>query len=172
MNLIAGNLCSLLAMITDSVSSSQKTTRRVLLVQILSQVFYASCAIILKGYSAVVQNVISIARNVAAIRRINSRITEWTLAVLGVVLGLCFNNLGFVGLLPIIANLEYTLAVFHFTDNERALKIAFLLNAVMFTAFNAVILNIVGVFANIIIIVTTAIFLIRDSKKQLQRSEL
>ncbi len=165
MNLIAGNFFSLLAMVSDSVSSSRKTTRGVLMVQILSQIFYGASAILLKGYSAVVQNVISIARNVAAIRQFSSRTLEWTLAILGVVLGLWFNNLGFVGLLPVIANLEYTLAVFHFKSNERALKIAFLLNAILFTVFNAVILNIVGVISNIVVIVTTAIFLIRDSKK-------
>ncbi len=165
MDIIAGNLCSLLAMATDSISSSRKTTRGVLMVQILSQFFYGMSAIILKGYSAVVQNVISIVRNLAAIRQISSRILEWSLAVLGVVLGLAFNNLGFVGLLPVLANLEYTIAVFRFKDNERALKAAFLLNAVLFTAFNAVILNFVGVISNIVVIVTTSVFLIRDSKR-------
>lgn len=165
MDIIAGNFCSLLAMLTDSISSSRKTTRGVLLVQILSQLFYGSSAIILKGYSAVVQNVISIARNIAAIRQISSKLLEWSLAVLGVALGLIFNNLGFVGLLPVLANLEYTIAVFRFKNNERALKAAFLINAVLFTAFNAVILNVVGVISNIVVIITTTLFLVKDSKR-------
>ena len=166
MNVLAGNFCSLLAMVTDSVSSSRKTARGVLLVQLLSQVFYASSALFLKGYSAVVQNAISVVRNVAAIRKIENKILEWALVVLGVVLGLYFNNLGWVGVLPVLANLEYTLAVFHYKDDERALKIAFLINAVLFSVFNAVILNFVGAIANIIIIVATTVFLIRDRKQQ------
>lgn len=164
MDIIIGNLFSLLAMVSDSLSSSQKTTKRMLLVQQFSQFFYAACAIVLKGYSAVVQNAISFLRNIAAIKQINSRVLEWVLSILGVVLGLVFNNLGIMGLLPIIANLEYTLSVFRFKDDKRALKIAFLLNALLFAVFNAVILNFVGVVSNIIIIVSTVIFLVRDSK--------
>ena len=166
MNILAGNFCSLLAMLSDSFSSSRKTARGVLLVQLLSQFFYASSSLFLKGYSAVVQNVISVARNIAAIRKVENKLLEWVLIVLGVVLGLYFNNLGWVGWLPVIANLEYTLTVFHYKDNEYALKIAFLLNAVLFTIFNAFILNFIGVIGNIIIIISTAVFLIKDRKNR------
>ncbi len=162
--LIGGNLCSILAMVTDTVSSSRKTAKGVLLVQILSQVFYGMSAIFLKGYSATVQNAVSIARNVLAIRKIQSRLLEWLLIAAGVGFGLWFNNLGVTGLLPVIANLEYSLAVFRFPENERALKIAFAINAVLFLIFNFVILNFVGVVANIIVIVMTVFFLIRDKK--------
>ena len=40
MDIIIGNICSLLAMGTDSLSSTRKTTRDVLLVQCLSQLIY------------------------------------------------------------------------------------------------------------------------------------
>ena len=88
------------------------------------------------------------------------------LVAAGVGLGLSFNNLGIVGLLPVIANLEYSLAVFCFGDNERALKIAFAINAVMFLIFNFVIWNFVGVIANAVVIVMTVLFLIRDRKNR------
>ena len=83
---------------------------------------------------------------------------------LGVVLGLWFNNRGFFGLLPIIANLEYTIAVFRFKDNEKALKIAFMICTMLFAVFNTVILNLVGVAANLVVIVSTIVFLIKDKK--------
>ena len=164
--LIAGNGFSLLAMVTDAVSSSRKTARSVLLVQILSQIFYGVSTIILGGYSSSVQNGIGILRNVAVIRGFRRRWLEWTLVVLGVVLGLAFNNLGPVGWIPVLANLEYTLAVFRFKDNERMLKLAFLVNAVLFGIFNGVILNFVGVIANLVVVVTTAAFLLGGKKKE------
>ena len=92
-------------MATDSISSTRKTPKSVLWVQNASQLFYCIGAIILKGYSGAVQNVVSIIRNLIVIRDINSRFLEWTLLILGVFLGLFFNNLGGVGLLPNTATL-------------------------------------------------------------------
>lgn len=169
--LIAGNGFSLLAMVTDSVSSSRKTARGVLLVQILSQVFYGISTIILGGYSSSVQNGIGILRNVAVIRNIHRRWLEWTLVVLGVVLGLAFNNLGPVGWIPVLANLEYTLAVFRFKDNERALKAAFLINAVLFAVFNVVIWNFVGVLSNTVVFISLIVYFVRNGKKRRQKEE-
>lgn len=161
LSLIIGNLSSILAMITDSVSAHQKTPQRVLLVQSLSQLIYCIGTIVLKGYSGAVQNAVSILRNFVAIRNIRNPLVEWGLTGLGVVLGLAFNNLGFMGLLPVIANFQYTLAVFRFQDNERALKISFFFSVCMFALFNLAIYNMVGVVTNSVVAITTAINLLR-----------
>ena len=160
-NIIIGNLCSLLAMGTDVLSAAQKTAKRVLWVQNLSQLIYFICAVVLKGYSGAAQNVVSIIRNLVVIRNRSSKAVEWFLVVLGVALGLCFNNLGWVGLLPVIANLQFTLGVFRFKDNERALKISFLLNAVMYGIFNLAIYNVVGFGTNLVVTASTAIYLLK-----------
>lgn len=99
-----GNLCSLLAMITDSISSTRKTTREVLVVQSFSQVIYAIGTVVLGGYSGAVQNGMSILRNVATLKKLDSKLLRWVLVILGVVLGVLFNNMGIMGWLPIIAN--------------------------------------------------------------------
>lgn len=166
MNIILGNVCSLLAMITDSISSTRKTAKGVLLVQNLSQLFYGISTILLKGYSSTAQNAVSILRNIVAIRKIDSKAVEWALVVLGVALGVGFNNLGFIGYLPVIANLEYTLAVFRFKDNERALKIAFAVCVGLFIAFNLAILNFVGAAANLVVMVTTLVNLFRKPQSK------
>ena len=158
-SIINGNICSLLAMISDSVSSTRKTAKGVLWVQILSQIIYCTGSFILQGYSACAQNLVAILRNVVAIRGINSKAIEWSLVVLGVVLGVGFNNLGLVGLLPVLANLQYTLIVFKCKDNERALKISFVVCCILFTVFNLFILNFVGVATNLFVIITTLIVL-------------
>ena len=81
-----------------------------------------------------------------------------------------FNNRGVLGLLPVIANLEYSLAVFRFQDNEAALKAAMLLSVLMFTVFNVAILNIVGAVANFGLAVVTAIFLVKAYKRKKEAS--
>ena len=164
LDLIIGNLCSLLAMVTDSIGSTRRTARGVLALQSLSQVFFGVGAVVLKGYSAAVQNGLSIVRNLFAMSGRKCTWLEWLLVVLGVVLGLGFNNLGFVGLLPVIANLTYSIAVFRFKENEYALKAVFLTNVVMFIVFNAFIYNVVGVLANLVVLVMTAAALLRERR--------
>lgn len=163
-SLVIGNLCVLLAMGANSISATRKTTKGVLWMQNVSQLVYCCSAVVLKGYSAAVQNAVSILRNLAAIRNINSKILEWVLVALGVGLGAAFNNRGLVGLLPVIGNLQYTLAIFRFKENERAVKLSFLISVVAFCIFNFAIYNFVGVAADMVVIITTAIVLLKDKR--------
>ena len=163
-NLIIGNVCSILAMATDSISSTRKTTKGVLLVQSLSQLIYFIGTVVLKGYSGAVQNAVSILRNFVAILEIQNKYVEWILAGLGVVLGLAFNNLGLMGLLPVIANFQYTIAIFRFQDNERALKISFAIAIGLFAIFNIAIYNVVGMLSNSVVFVTTVAVLLKPNK--------
>lgn len=165
-DILVGNVCSLAAMVSDSVSSTRKKNGEVLGVQIISQVFYGAGSIILKGYSSTVQNAVAIARNLVAIKKIKSRAVEWTLIILGVALGIYFNNRGAMGFLPVAANFEYSVAVFRFKDKVSLLKAAFLVNAVMYLVFNFVIKNYVGAAANVVVIITTAVALIKDRKNK------
>ena len=97
----------------------------------------------------------SILRNLAAIAEREEKWLQYALIAAGVVMGLYFNNRGLFGWLPVIANLEYSIAVFKFKDNDRALKIAFAINIVLFMIFNAVVMNIVGVCTAGVVLVTT-----------------
>jgi len=160
-SLIVGNLCSILAMITDSVSATRKTAKGVLWVQILSQVIYGFGAFVLGGYSATAQNFVSILRNLVAIHNIGNRYIEWFLMGLGVTLGIACNNLGFIGLLPVAASLMYTLAIFRFKNDQRPLKIAFIISSVMFALFNGAIFNMTGAVTNSVVAIITAVNLLR-----------
>ena len=165
-DVIVGNVCSLCAMVSDSVSGTRKKQNQILAVQIISQVFYGAGSIILKGYSSTAQNVVAVLRNLAAIKKIKYKVVEWALVALGVGLGVWFNNRGLVGWLPIVANLEYSLAVFGFKESERWLKIAFIVNAALYSVFNVIISNYVGAAANAVVIIMTGISLIKGAKKK------
>ena len=95
-------------------------------------------------------------------KNVKSKAVEWGLILLGVVLGAAFNNRGLIGWLPVIANLEYSVAVFRLKDSERGLKLAFLINAVMFAVFNLSIMNYVGAVGSLSVIVITAVSLLRN----------
>ncbi|MBR4308904.1 MAG: YgjV family protein [Oscillospiraceae bacterium] len=161
MSLILGNLCSVFAMASDGLSSTRKTAKGVLWAQCLSQVFYGAGSVIAKGYSGAAQNVISLLRNFSAMKKWNRRVLEWALVIGAVVLGLAVNNRGVMGLLPVVANLEYSLVVFSYKENERALKWAFLVNLALFAVFNAFIGLITATMGNVAVFVLTAVYLYR-----------
>ena len=159
--ILIGNAFSLCAMVSDSVSGTRKKHSEMMTVQIVSQFFYAASSIVLKGYSSTAQNAVAVFRNLAAMKNVKSKVLEWALILAGVVLGIIFNNRGLMGWLPIIANLEYSIAVFKLKDNEKALKLAFIINMVMYAVFSAIIKNYVGVFSCTVIAVTTAVSLFK-----------
>lgn len=163
-DVIIGNVCSLCAMVTDSISSTRKKHTQILGIQIISQLFYSAGSIILKGYSSTVQSAVAIVRNLAAMKNVKSKIVEWVLILAGVVLGVVFNNRGLLGWLPIVANFEYSVAVFKFKDNERGLKLSFLINMAMYCVFSLVIQNYVGAAANLFTAIMTATALLRGGK--------
>ena len=166
--IIIGNVCSVFAMISDSISGTRKNRAQMLGIQIISQFFYAAGSFILKGYSSVAQNVVAVLRNLAGIKNVKSKAVEWVLILLGVVLGAVFNNRGILGWLPIIANFEYSVSIFRFKDNDRALKISFIINMVMYSVFNFIILNYVSGIANLVVAAATAVALVKNRFKDQQ----
>lgn len=163
--ILIGNFFSLAAMVTDAVSTSRSDPKHILLVQQLSQTFYGLSALTLGGYSAVVQNVVALIRNFAAIRGAVSKPLQWLLVGLGVLFGLAFNNQGLLGLLPVTANLIYSVAVFRCGSNERLLKLAFVINLALWSVFNLFIWNLVGAVGNGAVAVSGLIFLLRSRTK-------
>ncbi|MBR1454768.1 MAG: YgjV family protein [Lachnospiraceae bacterium] len=155
MSIIIGNILSLCAMISDSISGTRKKHSEIMAVQIISQFFYGSSSFVLKGYSGTVQNIVAVFRNYAAMKNIKSKFIEWILISLAVIFGIIFNSNGIIGYLPVVANFEYSVSVFKFKNNEKALKIAFIVNMVMFAIFNFVIKNYIGTFSCAIISLTT-----------------
>lgn len=162
--IIFGNICSFLATITDSISSTRKTVKGVLGMQCLSQIIFIVVSIAFQGYADLVQNVVGLVRNLFAMSKKQVKGIEWVFVTLAVGLGLWFNNLGWLGLLPVLANFEYSLAVFRFADDERAMKVAFAVMNVLYMVYNFCMLNVVGGICSAVVIVTTVIYLVKNKK--------
>ena len=166
-SLLLGNGCSLLATLSNVFASTRKTARGVLLVQSVGQAFYFACALFLKAPSGAVQNAVSIVRNFVAMgKKKSSKWVECALIAAAAVLGVVFNNRGLAGWLPIVGNLEYSLAVFRYRDNQRMLKAALVVSLLIFIVFNIIIGNVVGTVADFIVAVTTTVDLWRTREKK------
>ena len=159
-----GNMCCLLGMFLDSYSSSKKTKKEILFFQSISQFVWGMSSIFLKGYSASVQNFVTIIRNIFALKAEPSKLIQWGIILAGVVLGVLFNNRGWIGWLPIAANLEYSICVFYIKDHEKLIKVSFLMSVLLFMIFNVYIMNVVGTITNLFVIASYVFNLIKKDK--------
>lgn len=162
-DIIVGNICSFFACLCDSISGTRKTKKSILITQIFSQIFYIVSSLALKAYSATVQNVVTIFRNLYGASDKHNKIMEWIFTICQVVFGIYFNNQGLLGLIPVIANLQYTLVVFAFKNNPRGIKISFIISVLLFMFFNFFIMNYVGCISCMIIVITTVISVYKES---------
>lgn len=164
LNILIGNALCFVGMATDSISTARKTPRAMLLVQIVSQVIYGTSSILLGAYSAAVQNVVNILRNTIAIQSKQSRAIEWVLIALGLIFGLIFNNLELLGLVPVLASMQYALTVLFLKQNAQALRLSFATAMACYAVFNTVIWNIGGAIANVVVLVSTMICYFKERK--------
>jgi len=164
LEIIIGNAASLLATITDSISSTRKTTKGMLLMQNISILFYLAASLAFRGYADTVQNIVGLGRNFSAMSKKPRKWLQWLFVAAAVVLGFYFNNQGALGLLPIIANFQYSVAMFPFADNERALKVSFALLSTLYAVYYAFIYNIVGCACCLVVVVTTAVYLFKTKR--------
>ena len=162
--ILLGNLFSIAGSVCDFVSTSRKKANEILIVQCVTQVFFGLSYFVLKGYAAIAQNIVGILRNVFALKKTENKFIETVLTILPIPMGLLMNNMGFLGLLPIVANVEYAYMVFRFKNNVKMIKIAYLINTVIYFFFNYAVKNYFMMVSNVVLVISTIIFVIRDNK--------
>lgn len=164
--IIIGNLTSILASIADNISTTRKTHREVLLVQCISQFFYAFGAFTLKGYSALMQNLVAVFRNLFGMTDVKSKIAEYFFVALAAILGIIFNNRGLLGWLPIVGNLYYSVAIFRYKNEVRKLKLALAINMLCFSIYNVFIYNYTAAILNLITAILSAVYYFKAEENE------
>lgn len=163
-NIILGNITSLLSCLLDSYSATKSSKRGMLRIQCFSVIIYTISNSLLKAYSTVVQNLCALVRNILAAKGIENKIIEYIIIAAAFILGIYFNNLGFIGLLPVFGNVEYSICMFALKDNIKGIKISFLICNICFVILNIYIKNYVGAILTLITAITTAIELYKMKK--------
>lgn len=121
--LVCGNIVALIAstlMVCCGIIKDRKKTIYVQTIQILA---FVMSNLILGGYTGAIVNFISLARNYWCYKDNLTKIKKLILIILTVVFSLLFNNLGFIGLLPIIASVVFVC----FIDTKSIIKLKILI---------------------------------------------
>lgn len=109
--IILGNIIALIAASLSVVIGIIKSKKKVLFTQTIQYITYATADFILGGITGAITNIIGIFRNVLCYKEKLSKIMVAIVILISTILTLMFNNLGFIGLLPLFNNIIYTLFI-------------------------------------------------------------
>lgn len=107
MTLIIGNVVALMASIAMIITGILKDKKQILIVQAIQIGLFVISNLVLGGYVGAIINAISLIRNIICYKDKLDIKSIIIITVLSTVLSLCFNNLGVIGLLPLIASILY-----------------------------------------------------------------
>ena len=148
---ILGEIFSLLSALCLAYSTFGKTKNKMVLWQAFNACFYALSNICLKGYSAVISNVLTIIRNVLQVKGKFDKKCMIMICILMTLTCLAFNNRGWLGILPITASVSYTVLMYYVKD-LRHMQLAVISNMVQWALFDFLIQGYPSFLMDIVII--------------------
>lgn len=144
LNVILGNIFSLIANVFATLNGTRKKKRDMIICDMGAAFCFTISDLVLKGYSGAVQNIVGILRNIVALFMPDNKAIGWTLVAAGVIFGIMFNNKGILGLLPVVSCFYYSICVINKKTTARQLKFAFIINTISFSIYCFIIQNYVG----------------------------
>lgn len=136
---LIGMILGGVAMFVFLISSFLKTKKQILLDQTCAHVILAISEALMKTYSSIVQEMVSIIRNISVLLGKNTKWLNIFLVAFGAVFGLVANILwddnSWYGYLPIIANLEYSIVIISPLKSEKYLKLSLSLSCYLWAIF-------------------------------------
>ena len=165
--LILGNIVALIAASFSIFLGITKNRKKLIFIQSIQFLTYTISNIILGGISGGIANLISAIRNILCYKNKLTKVAILLITSLSTILTLIFNNLGFIGLLPLFNTIIYTLFINE--KNPFKFKLLFLISAILWFIYDFVINAYTAAifdFSTIIVSTITAYQMHKNSKKQ------
>lgn len=166
---LIANAFSFIGALFFVISAFLNTKKNILYAQSLYALFSSISCIICGSYSAAVVGMIAGVRNFLTAKNI---IRTWLTVIFCILIigcGIIFNNKGFIGIIAIIASLEYTILT-AYTKNVLATRIALLLNVSLWLIHDSIMMLIPAMMIDIMVIITTIIKIIKEKRTKVATS--
>ena len=144
--LLAANILTVAGQLVAIHSSTKNDKKQILKLQSLSILLMMTSSIILKGYSALVIDALGLSRNILSFFSVSFKGLPYIFIVLSIVFGLYFNNLGIVGVFPIIANVTQSLIFLNRRSTTRHIQLVSGFAALCWAVYDFAIMAYAGVF--------------------------
>ena len=119
-HIVVGNVIALIASILMVIAGFQKFKKKILFVQIIQIALSVASNIILGGYTGAIINAISLVRDILCYKDKMGTKEKVIIIIFSVGLSIAFNNLGWIGMLPVVATVTYI--IFMSTKNVVKFK--------------------------------------------------
>lgn len=162
MNIVIGNIIMTVASIIMVCIGLLKTKKQVLWWQSLQIGLMAVASLFLGTIPGFIADIIGIVRNVLSYKSKLNKVMQVLLSLIAVICILAFNNIGWLGLLPMAAAVTYTLAIN--TQNVKTLKIVLLLTMIMWAVHDFAVQSYVSCAFDIFSAITCVIGILRKEK--------
>lgn len=164
--LIIGNIFGLLCGLFCALSTFGKTNKDMMKLQCLDCTSGIISCIILKGYSGALTQSISLIRNILVYKEKVNKTIQIILITLMVVVGLLINNRGLLGLLPIIASIEYTIIITK-TTSTKLINVSLAINNILWIIYDFTIQNYTNCLMSSLIILASLINIVHKNRKDI-----
>lgn len=135
--LICGNIVALIGSLLMVYVGSAKDRKKILYIQTLQILSFTISTLILGGYTGTILNLISIIRNILCYKDKLTKNYKIILILSCIIFSLLFNNLGLLGLLPLISTVIYT--SFMSTKSTIKLKLLIALTMILWLIYDILI---------------------------------
>lgn len=132
--IIIGNIIALIASILMVLAGLQKKKKKILFIQIIQIALSVISNLVLGGYTGAIINALSCVRDILCYKDKMGTKEKIIIIIIAVGLSLVFNNLGWIGLLPLVATVVYI--IFMNTKDVVRLKILIIFSMIMWLIYD------------------------------------
>lgn len=111
MQIIIGNIIALIGSLLMVYSGLVKKKKMIIYIQTVQMLMFVLSNMILGGITGVITNIFGCIRNILCYKNKLNNSKKIILILITIAFSLSFNNLGFIGLLPLISTVTYTLLI-------------------------------------------------------------
>lgn len=157
MNILIGNIIALVASLIMVYTGILKNKKKIIYLQTVQIGLSVISNIVLGGISGAIINGISCIRNVLCYKGMLTTMFKILIVIISITLTLLFNNLGIIGLLPLISIVVYTL----FMDTKKVitLKLLIIFTMIMWLLYDFYIKSYTSSLFDLLTIITNVIAL-------------
>ena len=157
MNILIGNIIALVASLIMVYTGILKNKKKIIYLQTVQIGLSVISNIVLGGISGAIINGISCIRNVLCYKGMLTTVFKILIVIISITLTLLFNNLGIIGLLPLISIVLYTL----FMDTKKVitLKLLIIFTMIMWLLYDFYIKSYTSSLFDLLTIITNVIAL-------------
>ena len=161
MNLIIGNLISLAAAVFLAVSCIVKDHKKVFLWQTVNCLLLAVSSYFFGSFAGITTLFLCALRNILIVTDRYTKPAMLVTLVSVIASGLIANNKGIIGLLPIVATVEYTICC-HYVHGKNATRWSIFANEVIWVLYSLLILDVSTAVSDLVIIVVDIVAIVKD----------